>query len=130
MARILAALSSATILAAVATFAASPASAAADPAAGRSIFTSQCSTCHSDARSRPIVVGPPLFGVVGRHAGSVAGYPYSATMRGAGFEWTPDRLRAYLPAPAQYLPGVKMTYPGLKNPTQLDNLIAYLASLK
>ncbi|HEY2662526.1 MAG TPA: hypothetical protein VGI79_22605 [Caulobacteraceae bacterium] len=44
-------------------------------------------------------------------------------MKAAGFAWTPDRLRGYLP-------GVKMTYAGLKNPSQLDDLIAYLDSLK
>ena len=76
------------------------------------------------------MVGPPLYGVVGRPAGSVDGYPYSRTMKSAGFVWTPDRLRAYLPAPRDYLPGVKMTYNGLKNSTQLENLIAYLETLK
>jgi len=104
--------------------------AANTPGDGKRVFASQCSSCHSDARSRPVVVGPPLWGVVGRPAGSIAGYPYSATMKGAGFTWTPDRLRAYLPAPRQYLPGVKMTYNGLRNPSQLDDLIAYLQTLK
>ena len=37
-----------------------------NPGAGRGVFTTQCSACHSDARSRPTIVGPPLFGVVGR----------------------------------------------------------------
>ncbi len=109
--------------------AASPA-AATGPGAGKGVFASQCSACHSDARSRPVVVGPPLFGVVGRSAGSISGYPYSSAMKSAGFAWTPDRLRAYLPAPRDYLPGVKMTYNGLKNPSQLDDLIAYLQTLK
>jgi cytochrome c len=103
---------------------------ATDPSAGHAVFTSQCSSCHSDAKSRPVVIGPPLYGVVGRTAGSVPGYPYSKTMKGAGFSWTPDRLKAYLPAPRDYLPGVKMTYNGLKDPTKLDNLIAYLQTLK
>jgi len=97
---------------------------------GRAVFTAQCAQCHSDARSRPVIVGPPLFGVIGRPAGSVAGYPYSSAMKTAGFTWTPDRLRAYLPAPRQYLPGVKMAYGGLKNPAQLNDLIAYLNTLK
>ena len=74
-------------------------------------------------------MGPPLYGVVGRPAGSVSGFAYSNTMKTAGFVWTPDRLRAYLPAPRAYLPGVKMTYGGLKNSQQLDDLIAYLSTL-
>jgi cytochrome c len=104
--------------------------AAGDAKAGRAVFAAQCSICHSDARNGPVILGPPLYGVVGRKAGSVSGYPYSAAMQAAGFVWTPDRLRAYLPAPRDYLPGVKMSYPGLKNPTQLDDLIAYLNTLK
>jgi cytochrome c len=103
---------------------------ASDATAGHAVFASQCSSCHSDAKSRPVVVGPPLYGVIGRPAGSIPGYPYSKTMKSAGFNWTPDRLKAYLPAPRDYLPGVKMTYNGLKDPSKLDNLIAYLQTLK
>lgn len=102
---------------------------AADPDHGRAVFTAQCSVCHS-TRKGQVIVGPPLYGVVGRTAGSVTGFAYSNTMRAAGFVWTPDRLRAYLPAPRAYLPGVKMTYGGLKNTQQLDDLIAYLNTLR
>jgi cytochrome c len=98
--------------------------------AGRSVFASQCSICHSNARNGPVIQGPPLFGVVGRKAGTVNGFAYSPAMRAAGFDWTPERLRAYLPGPRDYLPGVRMSYAGLKNPSQLDALIAYLGSLK
>lgn len=104
--------------------------AAGDAKAGRAVFAAQCSTCHSDARNGPVILGPPLYGMIGRKAGSVSGYPYSTAMKAAGFVWTADRLRAYLPAPRDYLPGVKMTYPGLKNPTQLEDLIVYLGTLK
>ncbi len=108
---------------------ASPA-AATDASHGRAVFASQCSVCHSDARNGPVILGPPLFGVVGRPAGSYAGFGYSSAMKSAGFVWTPDRLHSYLPAPRDYLPGVRMTYAGLKNPAQLDDLIAYLQTLK
>ncbi|RAK60194.1 cytochrome c family protein [Phenylobacterium hankyongense] len=101
-----------------------------DPARGRSVFAAQCSVCHSNARNGGVVVGPPLFGVVGRKAGSVADFSYSSAMKTAGFAWTPDKLHAYLPAPRTYLPGVKMTYPGLRDPNQLDDLVAYLETLK
>lgn len=103
---------------------------AGDAKAGRAVFAAQCSTCHSDARNGPVILGPPLWGVIGRKAGSVSGYAYSTAMKDAGFVWSPDRLRAYLPAPRDYLPGVKMSYPGLKNPAQLEDLIAYLGTLK
>jgi len=109
--------------------AASPAG-AADAARGRAVFESQCSICHSNARNGGVVVGPPLYGVIGRRSGSIPGFAYSATMKTAGLVWSPEQLRAYLPAPRRYLPDVKMTYPGLKNPHQLDDLIAYLETLK
>lgn len=104
--------------------------ATADPGRGRAVFATQCSSCHTSNRGGGVVLGPPLYGVVGRKAGSVAGFSYSSTMRSAGFTWNAERLHAYLPAPRDYLPGVRMTYPGLKNPAQLDDLIAYLESLK
>jgi cytochrome c len=103
---------------------------AGDAKAGRAVFVAQCGTCHSDARNGPVILGPPLYGVVGRKAGSVNGYSYSTAMKGAGFTWTSDRLRAYLPAPRDYLPGVKMSYGGLKNSAQLEDLITYLSTLK
>ncbi|MDB5495996.1 MAG: Cytochrome c2 [Phenylobacterium sp.] len=103
---------------------------AADAARGQAVFGSQCSICHSNTRNGGVVVGPPLYGVVGRKAGSIPDFSYSSTMKAAGFVWTADQLRAYLPAPRRYLPNVKMTYPGLKNPTQLNDLIAYLETLK
>jgi len=103
---------------------------AADASQGRVLFAAQCGTCHSNARNGSVVLGPPLFGVVGRKAGSVAGFNYSPAMKAAGFAWTPDRLRAFLPAPRTYLSGVRMAYPGLKNPQQLDDVVAYLNTLK
>jgi cytochrome c len=129
MARVLTMLAYSVALSGSGLLAASPAL-AGSASSGKAVFTSQCSACHSDAKSRPTVVGPPLFGVVGRPAGSISGFAYSSAMKSAGFAWTPDRLRNYLPAPRSYLPGVKMTYNGLKNPSQLDDLIAYLQTLK
>ena len=112
------------------TLLAAPPTAAADASHGKAVFAAQCAMCHSASRNGPIVLGPPLFGVVGRKAGSFAGYSYSPTMKSAGFVWTADRLHAYLPAPARMLPGIKMTYGGLKSPAQLDDLIAFLNSQK
>ena len=116
-------------LLASAALAARPA-AAADAGTGKTVFASQCGVCHSNSKGGPVILGPPLFGVIGRKAGSVPGFDYSATMRNAGFVWTPDRLRSYLPGPRDYLPGVRMTYAGLHDPQKLEDLIAYLKTLK
>lgn len=104
--------------------------AAADPAHGKSVFAAQCSMCHSAARGGVAILGPNLFGVVGRQAGGISGYSYSPAMKAAGFAWADDKLRAYLVAPIKMMPGIKMNYPGVKNPAQLDDLIAYLDALK
>lgn len=122
-------LAQAGLLVAAGLFAAFPA-AAGDPGHGKGVFASQCSICHTATRNGPAIIGPPLFGVVGRPAGSVKGYAYSAGMKSAGITWTDSQLRAYLPAPRTKVPTTKMTYGGLKNPTQLDDLIAYLDTLK
>ena len=103
---------------------------AGDAAKGKGVFAAQCSMCHSNAKGGPTILGPTLYGVVGRKAGSVSGFVYSTGMKNAGFSWTDAQLRTYLPAPRATVPGTKMGYAGLKNPTQLDDLIAYLDSLK
>jgi cytochrome c len=47
---------------------------AADPVTGAKVFSSQCAVCHSAARTGPQSIGPRLFGVVGRRAGTLGGY--------------------------------------------------------
>jgi cytochrome c len=119
----------AAVIVAAGLLAAVPAS-AADAGHGKSVFAAQCAMCHSSSHNGPTILGPPLFGVVGRKAGSMPGFAYSPGMKAAGFTWSDDRLHAYLPSPRAMVPGTKMTYGGLKNPAQLDDLIAYLDSLK
>lgn len=104
--------------------------AAADASHGKTVFSAQCSMCHTAQHGGMVLLGPNLFGVVGRTAGGVPGYNYSPAMKGAGFAWSDDKLKAYLAAPTKMLPGIKMTYSGVKNPAQLDDLVAYLDTLK
>jgi cytochrome c len=107
-----------------------PAAQAADPAHGKSVFEAQCAMCHTDNKGGPTILGPNLYGVVGRKAGSLAGYSYSSAMKSAGIAWTNDTLRTFLPAPRAVVAGTRMTFPGLHNPAQLADLIAYLQTLK
>jgi cytochrome c len=121
---------SAVILAAGAALALAGSAAAGDPAHGKAVFSQQCGVCHSAAKGGPNIVGPALFGVVGRQAGSLKGYSYSSAMKAAGFAWSTDKLHDYAMGPANVVPGNHMPYAGLKNPAQLDDLVAYLATLK
>lgn len=103
--------------------------AAGDPAAGKSVFQSTCSICHS-VQPGQNKIGPGLFGIVGRKTGSVPGYTYSPQNQAANLTWDPATLDKYLEAPRTMIPGTKMTYAGLKDPQKRADLIAYLATLK
>lgn len=102
---------------------------AADAAAGAKAFKQACGVCHAAATSG---VGPALGGVVGRKAGSLAGYAsrYSPAMKAAGFVWTHEKLERYIANPAAVVPGNHMPYAGLHDPAQVDAIVAYLATLK
>jgi cytochrome c len=104
--------------------------AAGDAAHGKSVFAAQCGICHTVTKGGPAILGPNLYGVVGRAAGTVKGYNYSSGMKAAGFVWTDDKLTAYLPGPRAMVPGTKMSYGGLHDPAKLADLIAYLDAQK
>ncbi|HTZ71827.1 MAG TPA: cytochrome c family protein [Acetobacteraceae bacterium] len=99
-----------------------------DAAAGKVVFE-KCSLCHY-AEAGKVKIGPPLWGVVGRHSGSVPGYSYSDAMKAYNHVWTPENLFNYLAAPMKVVPGTKMAFVGLPNPTDRANVIAYLETLK
>ncbi|WP_442681104.1 c-type cytochrome [Sphingomonas sp. ASY06-1R] len=91
---------------------------------GKGVFVT-CQTCHSiDAGVNKI--GPSLHGVVGRKAGSIAGYSYSAANKSSGITWTPEKLFQYLEDPQHVVPGTKMTFAGFSDPQKRADVIAYL----
>jgi len=107
---------------------AAAAPALADAAAGQKAFA-VCSTCHAVVAGRN-GIGPSLYGVVGRPAASLPGYKYSAAMTKSGLTWTSETLHTYLAAPGKTVPGTKMTYGGVKEAEKLDDVVAYLETLK
>jgi len=76
------------------------------------------------------IIGPSLFGVVGRPSGRIPNFHYSAANLRSGLTWDPPTLDRYLSSPQQVVPGTLMTYPGLKESRLRSNLIAYLATLR
>ncbi|MBP0495100.1 c-type cytochrome [Pararoseomonas indoligenes] len=80
---------------------------AADADKGKTLFQRQCAVCHQVAQPRN-GVGPHLQGVVGRAAASAQGFGYSPALKGAGIQWTPDQLDAYLANPTGKVPGTRM----------------------
>ena len=109
--------------------AAVPALAAGDADAGKTLFTHKCSICHSAVEGQN-KIGPSLWGVVGRKAGSLPGYSYSDAMKNANRTWDEATLSDYLTNPRQKIPGVKMIFVGLPAEADRQNVIAYLSTLK
>ncbi len=95
-----------------------------DAAAGKAVFN-KCRACHS-LKAGENGVGPSLHGLFGRKAGSVPDFRYSPWMRDSGIVWSDDTLNRYLPDPQAMVKGTKMTFLGLKDPQEREDVIAYL----
>jgi cytochrome c len=117
-------------IAAFVLMAGSAALAAGDPAEGKKVFTRVCAACHVDAADGPKRLGPTLFGIVGRKAGTIEGFRYSQANKNSGITWTPEVLDEYLKDPKAKVPGTIMAFAGLKNDTERANIVSYLSTLK
>ena len=100
--------------------------AAIDPTIGGVLVFGVCKTCHQIGEGAKNSIGPEQNGLIGRKAGSVAGYNYSDANKNSGITWTEDKLKEYLRDPKAMIPGTKMVYAGLKDDQKIDDLIAYL----
>ena len=95
---------------------------AGDAVRGAQLYKSRCGSCHSLDANR---VGPAHRGVVGRKAGSMAGYSYSPAMRASRVVWSPQAIDRFLQNPQMMVPGTKMGF-RLADPGQRADVIAYL----
>ena len=102
---------------------------AADAGNGKAIFA-RCAACHTVIKGGPNGLGPDLFGVVGRKAGSLSNYMYSGQLKASGITWTNDKLTAWVQGPQRLVPGTKMAFGGISSPAQVADLVAYLDTLK
>jgi cytochrome c len=93
---------------------------------GERAFNQQCKACHTVEKGGPSPIGPNLFGVIGRKAGSAAGFASSDAMKASGITWDEASLADYLKDPKAKVPETKMVFAGLKRPAQLADVIAYL----
>jgi cytochrome c len=97
----------------------------ADPENGQRKF-GQCRSCHSIEQGGPNMTGPNLWGVLGRKAGTEAGYSYSDGLKAAGWTWDAPRLDAWIKNPRAVLPDTKMTFLGIKNDKDRADIIAFI----
>lgn len=87
----------------------------------------QCAACHSIIEGASDRGGPNLFGVFGQPPGTNRSrYGYTAALIGIGGKWDEKALDAWIGAPASVVPGTTMQFPGVKDPLDRADLIAYL----
>ena len=105
------------------------AAAAANAEAGATVFK-KCTACHSTETGGSNKVGPNLAGIVGRQKASHAGFGYSDALKAKGGNWTLEDLASFIYSPKTFVPGTKMLFPGITDPGDLGDLLAYLNTLK
>lgn len=96
-----------------------------DPAHGKALYRG-CAACHSIDEND---LGPRHRGVVGRKAGVIADYDYSAALKSSGITWTEENLDRWLTNPSTLVPGTKMFF-RIDDPQARADIIAYLKELK
>ncbi len=106
--------------------------AAGDAAKGKKVFN-KCKACHT-VKAGKHKIGPSLLGVVGRKAGSAAGYNKYKGLKDADWTWNEAEIDKFLTNPKKYVKakGAKRSGMVLKVKKQSDreNVIAYLKSVK
>jgi cytochrome c2 len=96
---------------------------------GQTVAQRYCAVCHTLNSGGSALVGPNLYGVVGRPVASVSGYNYSDALKGHHGDWDPASLDAFLKNPRAYVPGTHMTFAGISSTHDRQDVIAYLETL-
>ena len=98
-----------------------------DLAHGEKVFK-KCSACHMIASDGKNMIGPNLWSVIGRQAGSIGDYKYSKAMVAYGKNWSFEEMNAYLIKPQAYIKGTKMAFAGLRKEKDRASVILYMNS--
>ena len=99
--------------------------ATASIADGEKIFK-KCAACHSIAKDGGHKIGPALWGILGRKAGSISDYKYSKAMVAHGKTWSFKEMNGFLTKPKDWIKRTKMTFVGLKKETERAAVILYM----
>ena len=94
---------------------------------GEKVFK-KCTACHQIASDGKNMIGPNLWSVIGRTAGSVSDYKYSKAMIAYGKEWTFEEMNSYLIKPQGYVKGTKMAFAGLRKEKDRASVILFMNS--
>ncbi|WP_298917472.1 cytochrome c family protein [uncultured Algimonas sp.] len=90
------------------------------------ILYKRCRACHTLGQGERHKVGPNLWGIYGRTAGTREDFNYSNAMAGSEIVWSDETLSAYIENPRDYIPGNRMSFAGLRKEADRDALLEYL----
>ena len=90
------------------------------------ILYKRCRACHTLGEGERNKVGPNLWQVFGKTAGTREDFNYSSAMANSGIVWTDETVSAYLENPAEYIPGNRMSFAGLRKEGDRAAVIEYL----
>jgi cytochrome c len=93
-------------------------------------FNDHCRECHSFLKDDNRL-GPSLYGVVGRKAGSLAGFSYSESLKDSGLTWDEPTLDKWIADPNAVISGNQMSppYGGVADAAIRKKIIAYLKTI-
>ena len=94
-------------------------------AEGAKVFK-KCAACHSIAEDGGNKIGPALWGVLGKPAGSIPDYKYSKAMAAHGKNWSFEEMNGFLIKPKDWIKGTKMSFAGLKKAKDRAAVILYM----
>jgi cytochrome c len=110
----------------IASSAAASAALAQDVAAGKTSFN-KCMACHAIGEGAKNKIGPELNGLDGRKSGTVPDYSYSDANKNSGITWNEAQFKEYIKDPKAKIPGTKMTFLGIKNEKEVNDLWAFVS---
>jgi cytochrome c len=113
-------------LAVIASSAAASSALAQDAAAGKMVFN-KCMACHAIGEGAQNKVGPELNGLDGRKSGTVPDYSYSEANKNSGITWNEAQFKEYIKEPKTKIPGTKMSFAGIKNEKDVNDLWAFVS---
>ena len=99
--------------------------ASASAAEGAKVFK-KCAACHSIKEDGANKIGPALWSVLGRTAGSFPDYKYSKAMAAHGKNWSFEEMNGFLIKPKDWIKGTKMSFAGLKKAKERAAVILYM----
>jgi cytochrome c len=89
----------------------------------------KCQSCHTFEKGGRNMIGPNLWGIVGRPKASHEGFNYSPALKAVGGNWTLEDINHFVTKPQAMVPGTAMSFPGVPRATERADILAYLNSL-